>query len=78
MRFQDSANWTRISDGPHRIDQTATSPGQEVFTVPAIDVARTFVFNARPLTPSVPPAGGSGEAGEPLVMPPLPNPGDES
>jgi hypothetical protein len=75
MRFQDSANSSRISDGPHGINETATAPGQEVFTVPAIDVAKTFVFDARPLTPRVP---SFGEAGEPLVMPPLPDADDQT
>jgi hypothetical protein len=41
MRFHTSANWFPISDGPHRIDQTASGPVQIRLTLPAVDVART-------------------------------------
>jgi hypothetical protein len=56
MRFQNTANGPNISDGPHRIEQTATWPGQVLLTVPAFDAAKTIVVEPQPLVPEVPTA----------------------
>jgi hypothetical protein len=69
MRFRNSANWFPISDGPHRIDQTASTPGQVVITVPAVDVAQTIVLDAQPLAPDVPVGGKAAEPRGPAALP---------
>jgi hypothetical protein len=73
MRFRNSADWYPISDGPHRIKQTASMPGQVVFTVPAVDVAKSIVLDAQPLTPELPRGDRAGEPQEPITLP-LPAP----
>jgi hypothetical protein len=70
MRFENTANGPHISDGPHRIEQTATWPGQVLFTVPAIDVAWTIVIDAQPLVPEVPTALQLPNVPEPITVPP--------
>ena len=70
MRFQNTASRPFISDGPHRIDQTAAWPGQVLIPVPAFDVAKAIVVDAQPLVSEVPTAIKFPEIPEPADGPP--------
>jgi hypothetical protein len=77
MRFSNSADWFPISDGPHRIEQTASTPGQVVFTVPAVDVAQTIVLDTQPLNPEAPARDKAAEPQKPVILPSPASPHDQ-